>query len=507
MRIFRLLSFRLFAFIAALLAILVGLASYFQLNFQSQNYLQMVTEYGRRTSELIQGSTKHSMLLNNKEETHYIIRSLAEQSHIETIRIYNKRGVIIFSSNPVEIDQIVDMENEACFMCHNQSDSPIKEPSTQERRRIFKKADGSRLMGFVTAIKNEESCYNAVCHYHDAEEPLLGTLDVILSLKTTDRILAEEKRRLISSGVAIILVLALSVGIFIWVFVHVPVRKLIMGTMAISSGDLDYRIEPTSKDEIGQLACSFNSMAEKLIVAKQEITAWSNELEKRVQQKTDQLKKTQERIMQIEKMASLGQLSATVAHELNNPIAGILTYSKLIQKKLRKGSFSEAEKKSVLEYLKMIETESERSGQIVKNLLLFARKQEPEFKRHDLNQVVEASLQLVSHHLELNQISLHKSLAKNIPPIFVDENQLKQALLALYVNAVEAMEHGGILTVKTQFDPSGRKVLIVVQDNGRGIPEGDIEHIFEPFFTTKSAVKGVGLGLSVVYGIIRNHQG
>lgn len=466
-----------------------------------------MTEWGMRTSELIRGSTQHSMLLNQKEDTYHIIRTIAEQHGIEKIRIYNKKGTIIFSADDSEINQTVDMKNEACYMCHTSTDTSILEPSTHERKRIFKSPEGTRLLGFVTAIKNEESCYTADCHFHSEDESILGTLDVILSLKETDEILQAEKSKMISASIAVTLILALAVGIFIWFFVHIPVKKVIVGTQQISSGNLDYEIKIATKDEIGTLARSFNRMTEDLAEAKKEITEWSNELEQRVEQKTRELRKTQEAILQIEKMASLGKLSATVAHELNNPIAGILTYSKLIQKKLGKNDLSPDERKTIMNYLKVIEEESDRSGSVVKNLLLFSRKQEKDIKPHRINSIIEKSLQLIAHHLELNSIQLKRELASNLPVVHVDENQFKQALLALFVNAVEAMEKDGVLTVRTAYEPRENSVYIYVQDNGKGIAEEDMDHIFEPFFTTKHAVKGVGLGLSVVYGIIQNHNG
>jgi two-component system, NtrC family, sensor kinase len=391
-------------------------------------------------------------------------------------------------------------------MCHSSNEASILEPSTNERRRIFKGADGTRLLGFVTAIKNEESCYTSDCHFHGKDETILGTLDVILSLKETDQVLNAEKSKMISASVAVTLILAFAVGIFIWFFVHIPVKKVIVGTKEISSGNLDYKIKIKTRDEIGGLAKSFNKMTEDLTEAKKEITEWSNELEQRVDQKTKELKKTQEGILQIEKMASLGKLSATVAHELNNPMAGILTYSKLIQKKLQRDNLLPKEKEAILSYLKIIEDESDRSGSIVKNLLLFSRKQDKDIKPHQINSIIEKALQLIRHHLELNSVNLQKQLQKDLPVVYVDENQIKQALLALFVNAAEAMEKDGVLTVRTNYKKSENNVYIYVQDNGKGIAEEDKEHIFEPFFTTKHAVKGVGLGLSVVYGIIQNHN-
>jgi len=291
-----------------------------------------------------------------------------------------------------------------------------------------------------------------------------------------------------------------------WIFVHIPVQKLILGTKEISSGNLDYKIHLSSKDEIGILAQSFNSMMKDLRVAKKEITEWSNQLERRVKEKTQELEQTQKRSLQIEKMASLGQLSATVAHELNNPMSGILTYSKLIQKKLRKDHISDEESKSILRYLKMIEGESERSGEIVKNMLLFSRQHAIDMKLHQINDIIDASIDLISHHLELHNIILDKQYQEDLPSIYLDTNQIKQALIALYINAVEAMEDGGTLTIKTEFKQRQDYITVSVQDTGKGMSNEVKSQIFEPFFTTKSAVKGVGLGLSSVYAIIHKHQ-
>jgi two-component system NtrC family sensor kinase len=280
----------------------------------------------------------------------------------------------------------------------------------------------------------------------------------------------------------------------------------LIGIKEISLGNLNHKVFSSSSDEIGTLGKSFNKMTGDLQVAKKEITEWSDELERKVEEKTEELQKTQDRILQIEKMASLGKLSATVAHELNNPMAGILTYSKLIQRKLKKDSLPENEKNIILKQLHMIESESDRLGKIIKDLLLFSKKQEPEFKDVDLNEVVEMSFLLIKHHLDLHNITLEKILQPNLPLVQVDENQIKQMLLALYVNAAEAIGNDGVLKVSTFYKESEKKVYLSIQDNGKGIPEEVKPHIFEPFFTTKNAVKGFGLGLSVVYGIVENHR-
>jgi two-component system NtrC family sensor kinase len=206
-------------------------------------------------------------------------------------------------------------------------------------------------------------------------------------------------------------------------------------------------------------------------------------------------------------MASLGKLSAVVAHEINNPLAGILTYCKLISRMADKG-FEQPERLTEAKgYLEIIERESRRCGAIVKNLLTFARQAPLVPQQNDLNAIVERCLLLVEHHLALHSIDLEKNLSAALPPIYCDAPQIQQALLALLINAVEAMPHGGRLRVRTSFDPARREGRVEVSDEGSGIPEEILPHIFEPFFTTKQEGNGVGLGLAVAFGIVRQHGG
>lgn len=506
MRFFKLLSFRLFILIFLILTTFTILFSYYILQLETRQYEEVARQCAKRTSEIVFGSTRHSMLLNQNEYTYEIIKSIVSQQGIEKISLYEKSGRIVFSTKEDEIGTKVNMQDRICAVCHEYS-GELKANPTNIWHQISENENGIRYLSYLTPIKNEKSCSTSDCHFHKKEETFIGLINLKMSLENLDKTVEENKARMISANILITFILSLLVGAFIWIFVHVPVNKLILGTKEISSGNLGYKIESKSKDEIGILAKSFNVMSIDLKEAKNEITVWSNQLENRVKEKTEELEQTQKRNIQIEKMASLGQLSATVAHELNNPIAGILTYSKLIQKKLSKETLTEDEKKSILKNLKMIESESQRSGDIVKNMLLFSRQQAVEMKLINIKKVVESSIELISHHLQLHNIEIKKYYQANIPEIFVDENQIKQALLALYVNAVEAIENEGILKIKTEWKKPNNYIYIYISDSGRGIPENVKAQIFEPFFTTKNAVKGVGLGLSSVYAIINKHNG
>ncbi len=506
MRFFRLLSFRLFVIIFVILAGLTVAFSYYYVSIESSQYEEFIRQCAKRTSEIIRSATRRSMLDNHKDYTFDIINTVSHLESVNEICIYDKKGKVVFSTNSEKTNRVMNMENDACVNCH-EADGRLRPQPVQLWHRIYPKKDGTRILGYITPIINERSCYEASCHAHSANEKYLGVLDISLSLQQLDEQIGQNRTHLITTMIAITLFSALVVGSFIWFFVHIPVKKLLMGTQEISSGNIGYKIPTNSNDEIGVLANSFNQMSAGLEKAKKEITAWSEQLEQRVKEKTKELERTQKRNIQIEKMASLGQLSATVAHELNNPLAGILTYSKLIAKKLQKSDLNHDEKQSLLDNLKMIQSESQRSGEIVKNMLLFSRQSAVNFKPHDINRTIDESIELVRHHLKLHNIRLTKEYQDNLPQFEFDDNQIKQALLALYVNAVEAIGNDGSITIRTSCPPPGRFVHISINDTGKGIPEELRPQIFEPFFSTKSETKGVGLGLFSVYAIVQKHEG
>jgi two-component system NtrC family sensor kinase len=245
-------------------------------------------------------------------------------------------------------------------------------------------------------------------------------------------------------------------------------------------------------------------MSTKLDDAYKEIKNWSETLNDKVKEKSDELKNIYDQVNQIEKMASLGKLSATVAHELNNPLAGILTYSKLISKKLQT-SQKDSEFAKIIEYLDLISHESNRCGQIVKDLLIFSRSEQDEFAQEDLLKIIDNSITVIDHHLEINGITLIKDYVEETMKIYCNADKIQQALMALMINSIEAMPNGGKIILKVKQEKNS--VVIRIIDEGIGIEEKDLPHIFEPFYSTKESSKGTGLGLAVTYGIIANHKG
>ncbi len=221
----------------------------------------------------------------------------------------------------------------------------------------------------------------------------------------------------------------------------------------------------------------------------------------------EELKTAQEQVVRTEKLASLGKLSATIAHEINNPLAAVLTYIKLMMKLMVREKFTPSKMEDVSRYLKTMETETARCGEIVKNLLAFSRQSTITIEPQDVEEIIDKTLMLINHDLEMKDIRLSKKIEPDLPKIECDFRQIEQAFLNLMSNASEAMPEGGTLTVTVGRSKKNGFVDIEFSDTGCGIPKKNLLKIFEPFYTTKEEGQGVGLGLSVVFGIITRHKG
>ena len=261
-----------------------------------------------------------------------------------------------------------------------------------------------------------------------------------------------------------------------------PLEGLSQAAQVVAKGKFDIYIEPSSRDEIGDLAASFNQMASELKTREEALTA------------------AQAALVQSEKMAAFGQLGAGIAHEVKNPLAGILGYAQLTLRKLEPES-------PMHKNLKVIEKETKRCKNIIDNLMKFARQEKTVREPMEVNRVVEDAAAIVDHQLSINQVRLEKDLAENLPSILGNANQIQQVLMNLMINAQQAMNgKPGQVCLKTSL-PDPDHVEIRISDTGPGMPPEVQAKIFEPFFTTKAAGKGTGLGLSVTYGIIKDHKG
>ena len=248
-------------------------------------------------------------------------------------------------------------------------------------------------------------------------------------------------------------------------------------------------------------------MSLQLRSANEEMVSWARTLEERVEEKTRELRKAHDEVLHVEKMATIGKMAAVVAHEINNPLSGILTYAKLLKKWVENDDVSNEKQDEAIQCLNLIANESRRCGELVKNLLNFSRQAPMNVQSTDLNRVVQQCTMLVRHNLEMASIQLHATLAEGLPHLQCDPSQIEQVMLAVIVNAVDAMPHGGNLWLETHLCDDPYRVAISIRDDGTGIPPEVLPKIFEPFVTTKEHGHGVGLGLAVSRSIIERHGG
>jgi two-component system NtrC family sensor kinase len=405
----------------------------------------------------------------------------------------------MFSTDKKDIGSMVDKKAEACYACHS-AEKPLEKLPTPERNRIYKSKEGHRVLGMINPIYNEKDCYTADCHAHPSSQKVLGVLDIGMSLTDVDHQIEGNQKKTLAFAVVLFLGISVTIGIFVRRSVSRPVRALVDETKRIASGDLENALKIESKSEIGELANSFNQMTKDLAKAQEELKEWSKVLEKRVEERTQELKKTQEQLIQSEKLASLGKLAAGIAHEINNPLTGILTYSSLLLKENK-------DNLQIKEDLEVIVNETTRCRKIVKGLLEFARQTEPSKAPADINKVVEETLSLLETQALFQNIKIEKRLKKGLPDVMMDTDQIKQVFMNIIINAAEAMSQGGTLTIQSDSDPQKKFAKVCFIDTGPGIPEENLSKIFDPFFTTKRSGKGTGLGLSVSYGIIQRHDG
>ncbi|NQT96879.1 MAG: HAMP domain-containing protein [Candidatus Marinimicrobia bacterium] len=492
--------------ISLVTALIFGLFSYIFINLQNKQLIAEVHRGASIFSNTVTRSTRYDMLLDNREGVHRMIETIGKQEGIEVVRIFNKDGYIMFSTNKEEMNDYVDKNSEECYICHA-TEKPLERISTSERSRIFTTTGGDhRVLSMITPIYNEPDCYNSVCHAHSKDQRVLGVLDIGMSLRAVDNDLSRNRKLIILFTAIAIICVSSILGYFILILIIRPVRQLVDATKQVAVGKLDVKLPIKAKDEIGLLAYSFNSMISDLNTANEKIKSWKVELEKKVEERTKNLRKTREQLIQSEKMASMGVLASSVAHEINNPLQGILTYIKLMLKIIKSEKFSEKRLADFKSYLNLMGDEIEKCGDMVKNLLVFSRQSKISIQNSNVNAIIRNSLLLLDNKIKLQNIKVNQNLQKHMPPILCDAKQIQQTLIAIIINAIEAMPGGGEISITT-VNINNKIMEIAIADTGEGIPKENLTSIFDPFFSTKEDAKSTGLGLFVAYGIIQEHKG
>ncbi len=499
------LSQQIIISLTIIVMVVSGVSGLISLKNRERQILEAMINGADQLSRGITSATWHAMLSDDRTAAYEVMRTIAANPGISRIRIFNKEGVVMFSTK-VEDEKQVDKNAEACTMCHS-SARPLVNIDASSRSRVLRLPDGSRQLAMITPIYNEPSCSDASCHAHPSSTNVLGVLNVAFDLKPLDKEMQAARAEVyVGTGIQILLI-GLFIVFFTRQFVDRPIRKLIAGTRAVSRMQLGHVIEISSSQELGELARAFNLMSERLDKAMAELNQAAQVLETKVKERTKQLEVAHQKLLQSDRLASLGQLSATVAHEINNPVSGVLNLAMLLDRIMKDDGIPQERVAECKKYLSQIINETTRVGRIVSDLLAFSRRSKPQSANNDLNNVIKNTLLILRHRLELGNIELSLRLSDTLPKLECDSSQMQQVIINLVMNGAEACQNKGHGTVMVTTLQQGNSVVIEISDTGDGIPQEVMSKIFDPFFTTKGEGKGIGLGLSVVYGIIDAHGG
>ena len=505
----RRLAQKLILSLTVIVIIIAAISGFINVQTEERQLVNSMILGADQLSNSITSATWHAMLANHREDAYQVMKTIALKQGIDRIRMFNRGGRIMFSTSAEDRNITVGKSAETCSMCHAalQPRLQIDRPS---RIRIYDGKDDRRKLAIVTPIYNETACSQAACHAHPADMKILGVLDLRLNLDGVDREVADVKLRVYL--VTAIQVTLISIFIFFFTrrFVGIPIQQLIQGTKAVSAMELDKPIDIiNTSEELDDLARSFNVMRERLQGAMAEINQFTQQLETKVEQRTEQLKAAHQKLLQSDRLASLGQLSASVAHEINNPLSGVLNLSMLMQRLLTDDGIPPGRLQDFRKYLSQVVNETTRVGRIVSDLLAFSRRSKPQRVQTSLNKIVTTTLSLISHKLKLMNVECEMELQSDLPAVPCDPSQIQQVVLNLLLNGAEATQGRGErrVSIRTAVDHHIPAVALWVTDSGEGIAHGNLAKIFDPFFTTKAEGKGVGLGLAVSYGIIEAHGG
>lgn len=416
---FKKIGFRLIFVVALTSLVIIGVFAYFNIKSQSNSLISEVERHANQLGETVISSTRFDMMLNQRDRIQQTINSIGTQPQIRDVRIINKVGEIIYSSDANNINKMVDKRAESCYACHAE-DKPLEQISITERTRIFRvHPDSNRVIGIITPIYTEKSCWQADCHAHPKNQKVLGVLDVSISLAEVDKAIVIREWEIVIFAIVAIIAVGLLIAFFVRRWVSNPVNDLLNATQQVSQGNLNYAVKDLSNDEIGKLGDSFNNMTKKLSEARMQL-------------------------FQSDKMASLGRLAAGVAHEINNPLTGVLTYSSFLLKRTK-------DNPEFQEDLGVIVRETLRSREIVKSLLDFARQSVPKKGIADINEIIDKSITVIEKQLSIKKIKIIKQWENNLPKITVDANQIQQVFINLFVNASDAIsKEGGTITAVTK---------------------------------------------------------
>lgn len=484
--------------ISLILAIFMAVLDYINVKNVRSAMLKYAISNADQIAEVINQSAYDAMLKNDKGSMYNMISRIGQDPKFEHIRLIGREGTVVFSSTKNEIGTILDTKAEACTMCHGENENPLLHATSEQRSRIFTNREGKELLGFTKAIYNQPACITAACHVHPEKYNVLGMLDINVSLEDMNKKSHEYRLEFFLFTCFLLIFTGVLINVLIQRMVNRPVKLLKKHANLVAAGILDARVTAVSDDELGQLAESTNMMTVSLQMAQAELKEWGSSLESKVEERTSEIKRIEHHLRRSEKLASLGKLVAGIAHEINNPLTGVLLYASIINSDKRLDEELKPDVEKII-------YESKRCADIVSRLLEFSREAVPHKEAVCLNGLLAKVVNLIHKQPSFHEITIVQNYAESLPDVLVDPGQIQQVFINMILNASHAMYDGGTLTITTASDEKSSTVRTEITDTGCGISEEVISHIFDPFFTTKS--EGTGLGLSISYGIIENNGG
>jgi len=496
--------------VAAKLMVAIGLLMivvsfifwYTTLQKQKKDLMSIAVKYGTSFIDFTRQSTHYSMLQFQREMTQKALENLSTPAGVQNVNIYDHSGKIYFSSDKDILGQSVAVSSLACTGCHADLEKSSGLLTSEKRWEVHENTKGNSVIKIIGTIPNSPDCYTAKCHVHEKEQNILGFIEADLSLGLIDEALLKQRLALTAYVILFVIFISLFVGIIIYKIISKPVQTLVSEMEKVAAGDLDHSVPITSIDEMGVLAKAFNSMIKDLKEARDQSDKWTQKLEEEVAKKTAEIERTHANLIQTEKLASLGRMAAGVAHEINNPLTGVVTFSHLLKKQFEPGSDADKDINVIIE-------QSERCSKIINNLLTFARATPSEKGEVNINDILSRTIFMIKNQAKFHHIKFDIDLDDRQFVIKGDNSQFQQIFLNMFINAADAMNGRGTITVNTRSIKEESKEFVEIEftDQGCGIKEEDMSKLFEPFYTTKPVGKGTGLGLSVSHGIAKHLGG
>jgi len=464
--LFKSLTTRVIAISIVLLTLGISTFAFLNLEREQNQLINSARESTDLLLQTIESSIYNSMRIGNTQDVQIILQMVGQNHKLMAVRIFHPQGIVLKSSNPLEVGQPVNHDDYRLFI-------------TNRKEGVYKLPGRGEVLGMVKPIYNEEPCH--ACHGHSTR--VIGVLNVNYSLLDTRRRIFEATNLFVFSTVAIIIFLSTIISLVMLKFVKRPLNRIVENMARVERGDLSVRMKPEGRDEVGKLIASFDSMVGKLDSAKRELEKCHFQQMERV-----------------DRLASVGEMAAGIAHEIKNPLTGIASAISII-----KDDFADNDPRR--EIIQEVLEQIKRLDKTANDLLFFGKPSQPEPTCVSVNEILEKTLLFALQHRSSRHIEKRVILQERLPLVYVDPKQIQQVFLNLILNAVQAMQDGGVLTISSSsVNRHGQEwVEVVIADTGPGIPPQILEKIFTPFFTTKA--QGTGLGLAICHKLISQHQG